>query len=357
MPTDILYPLRCFHGFLHEQKERYVLKNTILKEFYAKRKKNPKTVFLVLTPEHGNLGDHAIALSITNILKQCGINYVEITGAQLYKAKQHNILGLFNKYPILINGGGNLGTLWFGIEDIFRQLILKNAQSPIICFPNTIFYHSTQDGQKEFEKSIQIYNKHKNLHLYAREKISYDIMRKAYKNVDLVPDMVLALNKSDMQQKREGCLLCLRNDCEKTRTKTQEQQIRNQAEQLFGNAVRDTDMIAEHNIPVTERETALQEKFEEFSKAQLVITDRLHGMIFCAVTGTPCIVVDSKSPKVHGCYEWIKHLNYICFVDAPEQIVQTYRSIPDGPHKYDNSDLMPYYDKIANDILEILNWK
>lgn len=357
MSTDVLYPLRCFHGFLHDQKEAYHLKKGILQEFHAKQKKNPKTVFLVLTPEHRNLGDHAIAFSITNILRECGIDYVEITGSRLCQLSQYNILGLFNKYPIFVNGGGNLGTLWFDVENIFRKLILKNRRSKIICFPNSIFYDSTQKGQKELRKSIRIYNNHKNLYLYAREKISYNLMKQVYKNVSLVPDMVLFLNKSNSYQNREGCLLCLRSDREKTRTKTQEQQIRNQAEQLFGNAIRDTDMIAEHNIPVTEREMALQEKFEEFSKAQLVITDRLHGMIFCAITGTPCIVIDSKSPKLRGCYEWIKHLSYICFVDAPEEIVQTYRLIPDGPHKYDNSDLMPYYDKLANDILEILNWK
>lgn len=357
MSTDILYPLRRFHGFLHDQKEKYEFKNAILDEFRAKRKKNPKTVFLVLTPEHGNLGDHAIALSITNLLTKCGIDYVEITGARLHEIQQRNILDLFNKYPILINGGGNLGTLWLDVEYIFRQLISKNPRSTIICFPNTIFYDNTQKGQQEFEKSIRIYNKHRNLYLFARERISYDIMRKFYKNVGLVPDMVLALNKSDTRQKRNGCLLCLRNDCEKTRTKAQEQQIRSQAEQLFGNAVADTDMHAHRRIPITERELALQEKFEEFSKAQLVITDRLHGMIFCAITGTPCIIVDSKSPKVRGCYEWIKDLDYIRFADSPEQIVQAYRSISNTSHKYDNSNLMHYYDQLADDILKILNWK
>lgn len=357
MPTDILYPLRRFHGFLHDQKERYEFKNAILREFHAKRKRNPKTVFLVLTPEHGNLGDHAIASSIINMLEKCGIDYVEITTTQLDEILRRNVVGLFNKWPILINGGGNLGTLWFHLEVAFRQVISKNPKSKIICFPNTIFYDSTQKGQQELQKSISIYNKHKNLYLYAREKTSYDFMKARYKNVTLMPDMVLFFNKSNVQQKRSGCLLCLRNDCEKTRTKIQEQEIRRQAEQLFGNAVTDTDMLADHKISIAEREMALEEKFKEFSKAQLVITDRLHGMIFCAITGTPCVVVNSKSPKVRGCYEWIKDLDYIRFVDTPEQIVQAYRSIPDSPHKYDNSNLMPYYDELADDILKILDWK
>lgn len=357
MSKDVLYPLRLLHGILHELKVKRDLKLKYLTDYKRKLKKFSKVAFLFLTPEYKNIGDHAISNAEIQFLKSMGIAVVEVTYAEVCDIIKFRALDIFNGYPIFINGGGNMGTLWFSVEQNIRKIIQSNPKSTIICFPNTLFYEHSDAGKQEFENSKIIYNHHCRLYLYAREELSYYVMKNAYKNVDLVPDMVLSLNKSGAQQKRNGCLLCLRNDCEKTRTKTQEQQIRNQAEQLFGNAIRDTDMIAEHNISVAERETALQEKFEEFSKAQLVITDRLHGMIFCAITGTPCIVVDSKSPKVRGCYEWIKHLNYICFVDAPEQIVQTYRSIPDGPHKYDNSDLMPYYDKLADDILEILNWK
>lgn len=45
MSTDILYPLRRFHGFLHDQKERYEFKNAILDEFRVKRKKIRKQCF------------------------------------------------------------------------------------------------------------------------------------------------------------------------------------------------------------------------------------------------------------------------------------------------------------------------
>lgn len=357
MSTDFLYPLRRIHGFLHDQRERRIVKRNILRDFKEKQKKNPKTLFLVLTPEHGNLGDHAIALAITNMLFNCGIDYIEITTKQLQGLKQNKILNAFNKYPILVNGGGNLGTLWMDVENVFRQLIIKNPKSKIICLPNTIFYGSTSSDQEEFKKSKAIYNRHKELYLYAREKTSYDFMKRAYKNVSLVPDMVLSLNRSDSCEKRRGCLLCLRNDCERTRTELQEQQIREQAEQLFGEMVYDTDMILKRSVSVAEREAVLQAKFEDFAKASLVITDRLHGMIFCAITGTPCIVVDSKSPKVRGCYEWIKDLDYIRFVEQPSEIVQAYRSIPNTMHRYDGQKLWPYYKKLASDILEILNWK
>ena len=101
----------------------------------------------------------------------------------------------------------------------------------------------------------------------------------------------------------------------------------------------------------TNKRTQILDKFMgEIGGKELVITDRLHGMIFCAITGTPCVVINSKSPKVRGCYEWIKHLDYIRFADKAEDIAAEYYAIPKGPHYYDDSHLTHYYDSLAEDI-------
>ena len=57
------------------------------------------------------------------------------------------------------------------------------------------------------------------------------------------------------------------------------------------------------------------DKWEEFKHARLVITDRLHGMIFSAITGTPCVALNNSNGKVGFEYEWLKNLPYIGFVD------------------------------------------
>lgn len=82
--------------------------------------------------------------------------------------------------------------------------------------------------------------------------------------------------------------------------------------------------------------------------------NRVHGMIFCAITGTPCIVIDSKSSKVRGCYKWIRNLDYIRFADNVSQIVNEYYEIPKSIHKYDKSHLEHYYQELSDDILRIL---
>ena len=351
---DLLYPLRVLHGQLHEAKIRYDMKRKYRNEFRELRRKNPKTVVLLLTPEHGNLGDHAIAYAETVILKKLGIDYYEITGRKLAEWECQGVLDVFNGYPIFINGGGNLGTLWMGVEELQRTIIQKNPKSQILILPNTVFYEENDWGREELRKSEKIYNRHKKLTICAREKASFEFMKSVHWDVKLIPDMVLSLKKDEKLIDRKGCLLCLRGDRERTLTQDQEKIIRQQVEELFGPAVADTDMVLPGNVTIEQRDAALQAKFDEFSSAELVVTDRLHGMIFCAITGTPCIVVDSKSPKVRGCYEWIKHLDYIKFAEDVVTIAEVYRQIPQTLHTYRNDNLKYYYEMLEQEILSKL---
>lgn len=361
MGFDYSYPPKLVYytvrDFLRKNQTRRELKKRYRNQYRKLRRKNPRTVYLLLTPEHENIGDHAIALAETELLRSQGIDYVEITGNEVEVLQRYGLLSLVNGCPVLLQGGGYLGTLWPDSELLVRELIAANPKSPIVFLPNTIFYDPTPEGKAFFEESVEIYGKHPNLYLYAREETSYDVMRQTYRNVKLMPDMVFSMNRSGIKTERRGCILSLRQDCERTRTPEQESLIRQQAGELFGENVHNSDMVAQVWIPVSQREQALEEKFAEFSGAELVITDRLHGMIFCAITGTPCIVLDSKSPKVRGCYQWVRDLPYIRFVDTPEEITQAYHEIPKQAFSYDNASLMPYYQELAEDLEQIFRWR
>lgn len=325
------------------------------KPIFKEHKKNPNKVFVVFTPTHENLGDHAIALAQMKFLTDMGIPYTEIPESELYKLREFGLLKLFNKTKIFIIGGGNLGTLWFRVETMFRDIIIAAPKADILIFPSTIYYEDTDFGRKEFEKSKKIYNNHKSLTLYARENISYEIMKNAYNNVKLVPDMVFSLNKFEKNVARNGAVLCLRNDLERTLSEEDENLIYEQIHQLFGDKITKTDMYAPYKVYTENRNQELTKKFDQFKNTKLVITDRLHCMIFCVITGTPCIVVNSKSPKVKGCYEWVKDFEYIKFADDVSDIAELYNSIPQKEFIYDNSKFMPFYETLKEDILKLMH--
>lgn len=347
MAKDILYPLRWLHGRIQDFK---MFAWPVVK----KRFLNPNAIFLVLTPEHVNLGDHAIAKAEIQMLQKLGISYIEIPNKHLEGLYYTKWLRVLNGTPILITGGGNLGTLWFGIEKIIREIIKRNPGSEIAILPNTFYYEDSPWGREELEKSKKIYNGHKHLRIYAREKTSFVAMTGVYHNVKLIPDMVLSLNAcADPEPVRKGCILCLRWDIERTLSDGDQQIILRQAKELFGEKISRADTMIDHPVSPDHRDEELEKQFDLFRHAELVITDRLHGMIFCAITGTPCIVVDSKSHKVRGCYEWIQNLDYIRFAEDVSDISREYQRIPQTIHKFDNTHLLPYYDELAREILKM----
>lgn len=341
---DFFYPLRVIHGNIHEWRVNIL-------PLYIERLKNARAVYLVLTPEHGNLGDHAITQSEVEILHELKIPYIELTDKRIHDLETKNAVRVMNGRTILINGGGNLGTLWPDVEKMTREIIEKNPKSRIIILPNTIYYEDDENGHLELEKSIELYNKHRNLKIYAREESSFNLMKAIYRNVALAPDMVLRMNKCKKTVKRKGCILCLRSDREKTRTEEIEEVIHTQATELFGNNVSSLDMVVSHSIPVSERDEQLEKQYDAFRHSELVITDRLHGMVFCAITGTPCIVINSRSPKILGCYEWIKNLPYIQFCEDVSKIVSIFKSIPKQDWQYNNTYLLPLYETLKEDII------
>lgn len=347
MEKDILYPLRRLHGCIFEMQE----KRRTAKELNARfSKADQDTAFFVLSPTHGNMGDHAIAEAVTKMLEDLRISYVEVTTAQLSLLRRFGYLSVFDKHLILVNGGGNLGTLWPEVEVLFRKLIQNNSRASIVCLPNTIYYENSEKGKRELEKSKRIYNAHPRLTLCAREKISYETMQRIYKNVLLIPDMALSLNHCEEKQNRKGCMLCLRSDREKTITAEAETELTAMMEALFEGCCWRSDMNIGKSVPLENRASALREKYAEFRAARLVVTDRLHGMIFAAITGTPCIVINSKSPKVKGCYEWIRELGYIEFAEDIAQIPLLYRQMQRKNYRYDNEKLLPFYEELKKTI-------
>lgn len=352
MLKGFLYPLRRLHGIMHDRR---VDKQTIRELQCAIQSCSKHTILFVDTPTHGNLGDHAIAVAAKKILNGIAVDYMEITFLQLSLLQKYKKLGIMNGHPIVVNGGGNIGTLWPQNEDIFRAVVISSPDSRILCLPNTAFFENTKSGREELEKSKQIYNAHPHLWICAREHVSFELLRQIQEKVILVPDLALLLNKSEHHSLRKGCMLCLRKDREKIRTEEDDAHIWAEIKKIYGQEVWESDMDVRRKIIAEQREIELEKKFDIFRHAEVVVTDRLHGMIFAAITGTPCVVINSKSPKVKGCYQWIEYLPYVRFWDGTSSLAELCKTMPKGSFDYDNKALLPYYEKLKEYILQLLD--
>lgn len=289
-----------------------------------------KTAYLLATPTHNNIGDLAIVVAEEKYLKECGYDIiVNITIGDCW-GNYNTIARLIPKsLSVFLNGGGNMGDIYED-EKLRRVLLPLLAKHNVMIFPETIFYREDKNGREEKEQSIQYYN-HKNIIIAAREQKSYQLMRELYPEAQIIlsPDIVLAIGTQEYNEKRDGVLLCFRDDQEKAISDNSIDELKRALEKQ-GYSMNVTSMIYYCHIVSGMWEEVVQEKMKEIASSKLLITDRLHGMIFAAVTETPCIVFGNNHHKILGVYKWIENLDYIHFVTSVEEALLC---VPDLYHR------------------------
>ena len=290
-------------------------------ETVAKDNNTTKCIYLLNIPSHGNLGDHLLSIAEQQFFKDYFPQYklVLISSADLYFSISISLRQVKSNDVLCITGGGFLGSL-YAEEQRFFKILRKFPNNKVIVLPQTIYYEDTSKGRMMLSKAVKQYAKHKHLYVIARDKKSYDLlaetlMKDRKEHIAFTPDLALYL-KFCNSHKGEGVLWCLRNDnevnvCNKRIILQLQKDVSS-----FGLKERYTDTYVNYPISISMEETEVKKKIEEISKAKIVITDRLHGMIYSVITGTPVIVMDNISGKVKQVYDqWIKHIPYIRFID------------------------------------------
>lgn len=282
-----------------------------------------KRIIVFQTPTHSNIGDHAIAEAQYLFISENfpDYSYIEINQTLMIDFLRKHKKLIRNSDIIALHGGGNFGNEYMREENLRRSVICEFPENKIVVFPQTIYYSEDEGGQRELKKTQDLFMKHNNLTLTAREQISYDLMRTYFPSnqVILTPDIVLSLSKTYGFDRQYG-LEVIRTDRESVLDDEVKEEIHTLLATLGKVVVSDMHVddyakiyTGKHRVQIVEN------KFQQFANAQLVITDRLHGMVFAAVTGTRCIAFSNYNQKVSGTYHWIKDLEYIKFVDTLEQ--------------------------------------
>lgn len=334
---------------------KYIILHTIYKmkylyQYRKYRKSTSRQYLLFGVPNHGNIGDHAILVAEHQFLQDIGIKNVFDIPIEMQDILIKTLKKYVNKEDvILITGGGFIGSQWMQEENMVRQVLSTFPNNKTIIFPSTIYYKNDEDGKTQLEIDKNIYQKHKKLIICAREEITYNWLKETYPEIQsiLTPDIVLYLtNYNSSSQREKEVLLCLRKDTERNIDEDKIKYIENTA-MKYGK-VKYTDTVVKRRITEKSREKELKDKLNEFSKAELVITDRLHGMIFAAITETPCIAIGNYNYKVKGVYEWIKSLEYIKFIEEVEQLDERMQEVLQYTNRRYLTDINKKYDVLKS---------
>ena len=302
------------HKLIVLMKQRFNQESKKRNSFEIVLSETKKNIFLFGSPEYNNLGDIAIAYATKKFISDY---FPESTFSEISEADIIYRIDKIKKIVragdiILLQGGGNISDLYQDQQYIRKKIIRAFPKNKMILMPQTCCFTSTEKGEKELNRTRRLFNKTTNLTLIAREKYTYEKMIKEFKNkVLLVPDIVLSQHL-EFNTPRRGVGICLRDDLESNNTIDDINTIIYTAQEKCS-LVKLIDTCINENVTIQERKKYLENKLLEFSQCKLIITDRLHGVIFSVITGTPCIAINNNNNKVKGICDWVENLELVYY--------------------------------------------
>ena len=260
-----------------------------------KSNKNKK-IFLFGTPMHGNLGDHAIAIQEQYFFEDFfpDYEYFEILMPMYHTQKEIIKNTVTPEDLVVISGGGWMGNLWIHNECVIREIVQNYPNNKIIILPQTVYYTSDELGEREYRITNEILKKHSNLHIFVRERKSYNFIKQNYN-------------------------------------------------------IRKVSTVIKSPVVLRKRISELQKSWETFENAEITITDRLHAMLFSVLNGTPCIVLNNKTGKVFGVADWLDDTNMIVRANSLSEVLEKLKRTTIWEHKkYDREKLLNYFEEMAD---------
>lgn len=292
--------------------------HTIISELIGK-----KSFCYLDIPVHDNVGDLLIMLGTLEFFK---IN--NLTPSKI--ASVHNFSNsAVDEEVILLHGGGNLGDL-YPLHQNFRDCIItKNIDKRIIVLPQTIYFSSDE----EYKKCCEIWSLHSDLHVFVRDKKSFEYAKGMTCNVYLVPDMAHNLEITEAMSnlptiKRLGIA---REDVEAVKSEkfASCDYVTDWSSELPGSKGVVRLMVHMHKVVALTRfdflvrfssyvwilysKRLVKKIIDLYSRSDEIYTNRLHGHILAVLMEKNHCVLDNSYGKNSAYLEaWTKEIKGVC---------------------------------------------
>lgn len=326
--------------------------------FFTRR--NTKVAYVFGAPFHSNMGDQAQSYCTEKWIHQYYPEYsVRIYDTLFLGRKQYHFLEWIRKNIhkddlIFLHSGYHTTDLYMLEENLQRKVISSFSDRRVVLLPQTINYIDEQEAQK----SKSIYNAHNDLIILCRDTTSFSIASTLFKHARLLlfPDIVtIMIGTKQYYNRRSGVLLCLRNDKEAFYSKKEIETLIKQLSLLASVDTTDTTIDAPIQDIMKNRSVYLEKIWEQYSRYQLIITDRYHGTIFSLISNTPVIVISSTDHKLKSGVDWFPESfkDYVQYVPDLFDVVETAKKMLNKKTDYilPNYFNTNYYSKLK-DLLE-----
>lgn len=314
-------------------------------------------------PMHSNLGDLAQCMCIRQFLKENYPEYsvIEVDSKVFMNEKSQLRLKLkryIKTQDLVFFQSGYCTQDLGGVEDLMHQAVMQDyPDNGLIMMPQTVFF-------KTEERKLQasrIYNAHNHLLFLARDKVSFETAKEMFPDISiyLYPDIVTTLiGNLNSLGKRNGILMCMRNDVEKYYSDEEVLELRLKLSDFDTVEIIDTTINGHINAESSKLDDTIMEYVAKLSSARLVVTDRYHGTILSLAANTPVIVVKTTDHKVSTGVDWFNGVydDAVFYADTLEEAEEYARKILKENQEIHNKPYFKemYYDKLRDLIKERL---
>lgn len=282
-----------------------------------------RRIFVFLAGFYQNLGDLAITFAQKEFLRKAfpEAEIICVPSTMTYSSIKTIKHFIRSDDLVTIIGGGNLDENYPSLENARLYVVKSFRQNRIISFPQSIWFSESDYGKKCVKRSKKVYQKHPQLILFTREYASYNRCKRLFPGVktELVPDIVLSLPYvARPKEKKDKVMICLRNDKEMISRNGFKKNLISVLQGSFSDVIT-IDMVDVKMEECTQNryEETLNYYWDMISECKVVVTDRLHCMIFCVLMETPCIALDNSNHKVLEVYDaWLKSIPFIRMSEA-----------------------------------------
>ncbi|MGN2275049.1 polysaccharide pyruvyl transferase family protein [Priestia megaterium] len=272
-------------------------------------------------PFHTNIGDLLIHKGSEKFFET---NNIKVEARYSIFNFPQNLL-IPKDHIIVLQGGGNFGDLWIK-HQYFREMIINQyPEHRIVMLPQTVYFQNDDN----YIKAKELFNKHSDLHIYARDIRSLGQLNGFCENVYLLPDMAHEL--WPINPRKTPCkenLYLLRNDKELNKKMIFKPQ-KNQDIADWSNLVTEKDAQRAREIKRGYKKVGISEadtwyEFSDylidkavslFSNYNKIITTRLHGHILACLLDKESTLYDNSYGKNSEYYHaWtynLKNTNFI----------------------------------------------
>ena len=320
-----------------------------LREAFAPLIPRDRPVALVNYPDSANCGDHAIWLGEKKLLSELGLVVAYECSAQSYD--RDAMAARIGNGTILVHGGGNFGDR-HPLHHAFHLRILEDFPANQVIFSPQ---QPTPLDSEYLRRTAELIAGRPGVTLFARGRIAQQMLTQCCggaARVELAPDMAFMLGGQPRAAEPLYDIVWLaRTDQEGANSQTEvAARLSSQAAEKFV-LPRFPDGI-EINLVVKQRPPTVfltdwhsmffenedarlayrRLDFDARSQAnvtralyilslgRLVITDRLHGHVFCLLLGIPHVFLDNASGKNRNFHEtWTREASLSCFARDPAE--------------------------------------